>query len=77
MRAGTTTVVISHRLSTVLNCDRIYVLDKGRIVESGTHQELMQLRGTYYRIFRWQAHYTAPHAGLRLCLRSPGPPGSG
>ncbi|MEW8977840.1 MAG: ATP-binding cassette domain-containing protein [Symbiobacterium sp.] len=56
VRAGKTTVIISHRLSTVLNCDRIYVLEKGRNIESGIHQELMERRGVYHRIFRWQAH---------------------
>lgn len=42
-----TSVIIAHRLSAIRNCDRIYVLDNGKIVECGTHQELMQINGLY------------------------------
>lgn len=49
-----TTILIAHRLSTVLRADRIFILDQGKLVESGTHEELLQQRGHYYRLFRWQ-----------------------
>ena len=47
LRKERTTIVVAHRLSTVLNADRIIVLDQGRIVQSGTHQELIKLPGLY------------------------------
>jgi len=47
---GRTTFVIAHRLSTVRNADQIIVLDHGRIVEQGSHDELLALRGRYYRL---------------------------
>jgi ATP-binding cassette subfamily B protein len=47
-------VVVAHRLSTVRDADKIVVLDKGRIVEEGTHQELTALRGTYYKLVKNQ-----------------------
>jgi ATP-binding cassette, subfamily B, bacterial len=48
-------VIVTHRLSTVKMADRIYVLDKGRIIEQGSHAELLQLKGTYARLFEIQA----------------------
>jgi len=51
---GRTTITIAHRLSTVQNCDVIYVFDAGRIVESGKHDELLQLRGKYYDLVQLQ-----------------------
>lgn len=48
-------VIVTHRLSTVKMADRIFVLDKGRIIEQGTHLELVQLGGTYARLFEVQA----------------------
>jgi ATP-binding cassette, subfamily B, bacterial len=47
-------VLIAHRLSTVLHADRIYVLEKGNIVESGKHDELIELKGLYYAMWRQQ-----------------------
>jgi ABC-type multidrug transport system fused ATPase/permease subunit len=51
---GRTAIVIAHRLSTIQDVDRIHVLHKGRIVETGTHDELLALRGTYDRLYRLQ-----------------------
>jgi ATP-binding cassette subfamily B protein len=48
------TILIAHRLSTVLHADRIYVLERGKIVESGRHQELVDLKGLYYAMWRQQ-----------------------
>ncbi len=46
-RLQATRIVIAHRLSTVINADRIFVLDKGTIVESGTYQELLEKNGLF------------------------------
>jgi len=50
-----TSVVIAHRLSTIKNADKIIVMRKGKIVESGTHQELMQLKGVYHKLIQLQS----------------------
>ena len=48
------TILIAHRLSTVMHADRIHVLEKGRIVESGMHRELLEAKGLYYAMWRQQ-----------------------
>ena len=52
---GKTVIIISHRFSTVRNADRIFVVDKGHIVEQGSHEELLKKNGTYAKAFQLQA----------------------
>jgi subfamily B ATP-binding cassette protein MsbA len=51
---GRTSVVIAHRLSTVIGADLIYVMEGGRVVEQGTHAELMRREGVYARLYALQ-----------------------
>ena len=51
---GKTSILIAHRISTIKNADKILVLDKGEIIEQGTHQYLMELRGAYAELFEMQ-----------------------
>ncbi len=55
-----TIVIVSHRLSTVADCDQIFVMDEGRIIEQGTHDELLARRGVYFRMARHQLKLTEP-----------------
>ncbi|MGT2940366.1 ABC transporter ATP-binding protein [Streptococcus cristatus] len=55
MRQGRTTIAIAHRLSTIQDANCIYVLDKGRIIESGSHEELLVQNGTYKKMYQLQA----------------------
>ncbi|WP_100657830.1 ABC transporter ATP-binding protein [Alteromonas flava] len=61
MMEGKTVLAIAHRLSTIAQMDRLLVLDKGQIVESGTHNELLQLNGIYAKLW---AHQTGGFIGL-------------
>jgi ATP-binding cassette subfamily B protein len=54
MMAGRTSFIIAHRLSTIRDCDKILYIDDGRIIEHGTHDELMRQEGAYYRLYRSQ-----------------------
>jgi ATP-binding cassette subfamily B protein len=51
---GKTVVIVAHRLSTVKNADNIVVLEKGKIVEQGTHKELAKLKGAYFELVKNQ-----------------------
>jgi ABC-type transport system involved in Fe-S cluster assembly fused permease/ATPase subunit len=61
---GRTTLVIAHRLSTVMDADQILVLNKGRIVERGTHQQLLELKGEYSRMWALQQEAAMAEAVL-------------
>ena len=49
-------IIVAHRLSTIKHADKIVVLQHGRIIEVGTHDELMRLRGHYFSLFNLQVH---------------------
>jgi ATP-binding cassette subfamily B protein len=51
---GRTSIVIAHRLSTIQRADRIFVMHKGQLRESGTHQELLAARGIYWKLYQLQ-----------------------
>ena len=54
------TILIAHRLSTVMHADRIYVLEHGRIVEEGRHSDLLEVKGLYYAMWRQQVGERRP-----------------
>ncbi|EJX01571.1 ABC-type multidrug/protein/lipid transport system, ATPase component [gut metagenome] len=51
---GRSTIIVAHRLSTIQNCDKIILLHKGRLCEQGTHQELLEKHGMYYKLYKLQ-----------------------
>lgn len=72
LMAGRTTLILAHRLASVIGADRSLVLDHGRIVEAGPHAQLMQRRGLYYRLMHEQAEaHENPSAGTAASASRP------
>ena len=55
---GRTTIAIAHRLATLKNADVIYVIDEGKVVESGSHEQLLEQKGVYHKLVRIQTELT-------------------
>ena len=69
---GRTVVVVAHRLSTISHMDRILVFDQGKIVEDGSHEELLRTDGHYARLWNMQAGGFLPDTDFAL-PEDPGP----
>jgi ATP-binding cassette, subfamily B, bacterial HlyB/CyaB len=67
---GRTVFIIAHRLSTVRPAHRIYVVEKGEIVEQGSHEELLRMKGFYARLCQHQDGYTNVKRETREALRN-------
>ena len=59
-------LVIAHRLASICGVDQIVVLDQGRVIESGRHEQLLQANGAYARLWRASAETTAPDLEMSL-----------
>lgn len=71
---GRTCFVIAHRLSTIRHADVIAVIEGGRLIETGTHEQLAQREGRYWEMLRWQLHPgTEPAAAARQIVQAEGP----
>ena len=66
LKGHRTIILVSHRLSTVIDCDQIFVMHAGKIVERGTHQQLLTQRGVYFEMAKHQMRLTddAPNAAV-------------
>ncbi|MBI3965211.1 MAG: ATP-binding cassette domain-containing protein [Chloroflexi bacterium] len=65
LRAGRTVISVTHRLAGIVNADTIFVMDEGRLVEQGTHEQLLQLGGSYYTLWQQQLGFDVSHDGKR------------
>jgi len=68
---GRTTIAIAHRLSTLRKADRLVVMDRGRIVEIGNHDQLMAVEGHYYKLYQAQARNVDTEDTLQRAFDAP------